>query len=80
MIYAKCIENKEPLSSHVYPLEVGKKYEVDTIDMGSWNTNILLKGFDRRWAKNWFNSVCFEFYENDKEIDIYSDKRFNPFI
>jgi hypothetical protein len=55
-------------------------YEVDLIDMGSSSTDILLKGFNDRDSKSWFNSVCFEFYEDDKEIDIYSDKRFNPYM
>ena len=78
MIYAKCIENEAPVSKRKYPLEIGKKYEVDTIDMGAYHTDILLKGFNSRDSKSWFNSVCFEFYEDDKEIDIYNDKQFNP--
>lgn len=80
MIYAKCIENEAPVSKRKYPLEVGKMYEVDTINMGGSYTDILLKGFDSKYFRNWFNSVCFEFYENGKEIDIYSDKRFNPYL
>jgi hypothetical protein len=80
MIYAKCIENEGPVSKRKYPLEIGKMYEVDLIDMGSSSTDILLKGFNDRDSKSWFNSVCFEFYEDDKEIDIYSDKRFNPYM
>ena len=80
MIYAKCIENEAPVSKRKYPLEIGKMYEVDSIDMGSYNTDILLKGFNGRDSKSWFNSVCFEFYENGKEIDIYSDKRFNLYL
>jgi hypothetical protein len=80
MIYAKCIENEGPVSKRKYPLEIGKMYEVDLIDMGSSSTDILLKGFNDRDSKSWFNSVCFEFYEDDKEIDIYSDKRFNPYL
>ena len=80
MIYAKCIENEGPVSKRKYPLEIGKMYEVDLIDMGSSSTDILLKGFNDRDSKSWFNSVCFEFYEYDKEIDIYSDERFNPYL
>lgn len=80
MIYAKCIENEAPVSKRKYPLEIGKMYEVDTINMGGCYTDILLKGFNSKYFMNWFNSVCFEFYENGKKIDIYSDKRFNPYI
>ena len=80
MIYAKCIKNEGPVSKRKYPLEISKMYEIDTIDMGSCNTDILLKGFNSKDPKSWFNSVCFEFYENGKEIDIYSDKRFNPYL
>ena len=43
MIYAKCIENEGPVSKRKYPLEIGKMYEVDYIDMGSSSTDILLK-------------------------------------
>ena len=48
--------------------------------MGSYKTDILLKGFNDWDSNSWFNSVCFEFYENGKEIDIYSDERFNPYL
>ena len=80
MIYAKCIENEGPVSKRKYPLEIDKMYEVDSINMGSYNTDILLRGFNDRDPKSWFNSVCFKFYENGKEINIYSDKRFNPYM
>ena len=60
MIYAKCIENEAPVSKRKYPLEIGKMYAVDTIDMGSYKTDILLKGFSDWDFKSWFNSVCFE--------------------
>ena len=80
MIYAKCIENEAPVSKRKYPLEIGKMYEVDSIDMGSYKTDILLKGFNDWDSKSWFNSVCFEFYEKGKEIDIYSCERFNFYL
>lgn len=75
-IYAKCIqESNDNCSWLKHDLEVGQFYEVQDIYMGQSYTGIALK--DKRPV---YNSVYFEFYENDKEIDIYSDKRFNPYL
>lgn len=75
-IYAKCIqESEEGCSWLEHDLEVGKLYEVENIYMGQSNTSILLKG-----RKGCYNSVYFDFYEGDKLIDIFKDKRFNPYI
>ena len=76
MIEAKCIKNKDPWSSKLYKeLEEGQMYEIDHIDMGQSSTGIYLKGI-----KHSFNSVCFKFYENKRPINIYKDKRFNPYL
>ena len=75
-IYAKCVIESDPDCSWIeHDLEVGKIYEVEDIQMGQSYTDIFLKGKDKS-----YNSVLFKFYENDKEIDIYRDKRFNPYI
>ena len=76
MIEAKCIKNKDPWSNTLYEkLEINKVYKVDYIDMGQSSTDIYLKGI-----KHSFNSVCFKFYENKRPINIYKDKRFNPYL
>lgn len=75
-IYAKCIKESDNERSWLkHDLEVGKLYEVESIFMGQSYTDISLKG-----KKRTYNSVYLEFYENGKEIDIYSDKRFNPYL
>ena len=75
MITAKCINVREPFSNKPYEhLEQDKEYEVTHIDMGSSFTFITLK--DGRI----YNSVNFDFYEDGKPLDIYEDKRFNPYL
>lgn len=59
-------------------LEKNKRYKVDRIDMSAFSTRIYLEGFED--SKNGFNSVCFTFRENGEEINIYEDKRFNPYL
>lgn len=75
MIYAKCIKNIDPMSNKILPLKISRMYEVECIDMGQSYTWITLKELAGS-----YNSILFEFYENDKSIDIYSDKRFNPYL
>lgn len=75
MITAKCIKNIDPWGDRETDLEIGKHYEVSSIDMGSCYTSVYLHGNERS-----YNSVMFEFYEDGKEIDIYSDPRFNPYL
>lgn len=76
MITAKVIrESSKETSWLQHDLEVGKEYEVESIEMGQSYTSIFLKN-----RKGSYNSVIFEFYEDGKELDIYSDERFNPYI
>lgn len=56
-------------------LEVGRKYKVIRIEMGSWHTDVWLEGYARA-----FNSVHFDFYEGDLPHDIYSDPNYNPYL
>ena len=56
--------------------KVGDKFEVDYIDMDGSSTSIYLKDFPNQP----FNSVFFEFEEGSKELDIYNDTRFNPYL
>ena len=64
--------DKKLASKYLVP---GTDYEVYDIDMGSWMTDIYLIGH-----KYGFNSIYFDFYEDGKEIDIYKDPRFNPYL
>ena len=61
-------------------LFIGLDYEVENISMGQSYTNISLSDFDDKF----FNSVNFDFFEKigDKitPLDIYNDKRFNPYL
>ena len=54
----------------------GDKFEVDYIEMGGSSISVYLKDFPNQP----FNSVFFEFEENGKELDIYDDTRFNPYL
>ena len=56
--------------------KVGDKFELECIDMGGSSTSVYLKDFPSQS----FNSVFFEFEENCKELDIYNDTRFNPYL
>ena len=63
-VYAKFVENcgwnddkKRAIDNG---LVIGKTYEVDGVIVHSYHTRIYLKGF-----KDWFNSVAFEFYNED---------------
>lgn len=75
MIYAKCLKDRNPWGGHKYPLEIGKMYKVNRIDMSQSYTNVYLIGI-----KEPINSVCLSFFEDDKPINIYNDKRFNPYM
>lgn len=76
MVIAKYTSPNEYADSRaIKVLEVGIEYEVRNISIGQSHTSIYLKGFNGS-----FNSVIFEFYENGKELNIFKDKRFNPYI
>lgn len=53
----------------------GHEYQVTDLYMGSCHTEIWLAGFVEP-----FNSVQFDFYEDGREIDIYRDRRYNPWL
>lgn len=55
-------------------LKIGDSFIVESIDMGQSSTTIYLENLGG------FNSVFFEFFENEIPLDIYSDKRFNPYL
>ena len=55
-------------------LKVGERYEVEDLSMGGSHTSIFLKNIDGS-----FNSVQFEFEEDDMPIDIYRSPKYNPY-
>ena len=76
MITAKCINNVDPWTKNKEKkLKVGKEYEVKHISMGGSYTSIYLVGNPYS-----YNSIMFEFYENGEPINIYKDRRFNPYL
>ena len=74
MLIGKVTKESTPYVQH--DLEVGKSYEVSRINMGQSHTTIYLVAKRNRV----YNSVIFEFYEDNKRIDIYADARFNPYL
>ena len=74
-IYAKCIKTTDPFSNKDIGLIKNCKYEVGKIEMGQSITYVILKDIS-----GLYNSLCFEFFENGKQIDIYTDPRFNPYV
>jgi len=56
-------------------LVVGSDYPVSNISVGQSYTNVSLENFPGT-----FNSVQFEFYEDGEPINIFRDRRFNPYI
>ena len=56
--------------------KVGDKFEVENISMGQSYTSLTLKEF----PKQSFNSSNFSFEEDGKELNIFNDKRFNPYL
>lgn len=53
----------------------GKEYEVKDILMGQSHTTILLADLD-----GVFNNVLFDFFEDGKEIDIFTSPKYNPYL
>ena len=55
-------------------LQVGEVYEVEHISVGGSHTSIDLVDLGG------FNSIYFEFFEDGEPLDIFSDRRFNPYL
>lgn len=55
--------------------KVGDCISVNNINIGQSSTSIYLEGFEGS-----FNSIFFNFKEDGKDINIYSDKRYNPYL
>lgn len=57
-----------------YGLEIGKKYEVEYLSMGGFHTSIFLKNIN-----GVFNSVQFDFFEDEQEVDIYRNPKYSGY-
>jgi hypothetical protein len=75
MLIAKCKKNIDPWGDKETDLVVGEENEVERVEMGQSSTSIELKG-----KSLCYNSVIFDFYEDGKEMDIYSDERYNSYL
>lgn len=80
MLYAKFMHpdsGRECNKKHAEKvgLKVGERYEVEDIIMGGSSTSIFLKDIEGS-----FNSVQFEFEENNMPINIFEDPRYNPYL
>lgn len=51
----------------VSKLEIGRVYDVEEFNLGSFTSSVKLVGFP-----DWFNSVNFEFFRDGKEFDPYT--------
>ena len=67
--------NSERIKMNNLGIKIGDRFIVTDIDMGQSNTSIGLKEHSGH-----FNSVFFNFEENGKELNIYGDPRFNPYL
>jgi len=74
VITARCLKTVDPWGDKPLDLELGHYYEVKAIQMGSSLTLIELKGLGL------YNSLCFDFFEDGKPMNIFEDKRFNPYL
>lgn len=68
MIIAKCVQLNNDGWDSYEELELGKTYEVDYADVDRCHTYVYLKGFSHP-----FNSVCFDYCKDGKEIDIVEE-------
>ena len=68
MIIAKCVQLNNGYWDSYEELKLGETYEVDHAEVGRCRTDVYLKGFSRS-----FNSVCFKYYKDGKEIDIVKE-------
>lgn len=67
MLTALCVNNNLGSWGNYPELEVGKEYEVADLDVGRFYSSVFLAGFGNKA----FNTVCFNFYENGIEINVY---------
>lgn len=75
MLIAKVKKVIDPRSGERMPFSKGEKIEVSYVDMGQSYTYVQLKDY-----VGVYNSVLFDFFEDGRPIDIYSSRKYNPYI
>ena len=81
MLYAKFMYSDSGYASDIEiaknaGLKIGQRYEVEDLSMGQSYTSIYLKRIGGP-----FNSVQFDYEEEDgMPVNIYEDKRYNPYM
>lgn len=80
MLYAKFMypdNGHEHDKEHVRKvgLKMGERYEVEHVSMGQSSTSVYLKDIE-----GVFNSVQFEFEEDNEPINIFKDPRYNLYL
>lgn len=63
-----------PKDDHYEELNVGEDYPVKMINMGQSSTSVILED-----KKGCYNSILFDFYLGEKEIDIYRSGLINGY-
>jgi hypothetical protein len=58
-----------------FGLKVGERYEVEYLSMGGSHTSVFLNNIN-----GCFNSVQFEFYENEQPVDIYRNPKYSGYM
>jgi hypothetical protein len=54
--------------------KVGDRFILEDVSMGQSHTTVYLN------REGGFNSVFFDFEENGQPLNIYADRRFNPYL
>ena len=80
MLYAKFMHPDYGLDCDIkhaikVGLKVGEKFEVKDLSMGQSYTSIFLKDIE-----GVFNSVQFDFYEDEQPINIFKSPKYNPYL
>ena len=60
----------------LYNLMPRKSYKVKGINIGQSWSSFEIEDFDSLK----FNTILFKFYDGEKEIEIFADTRFNPYL
>lgn len=59
-----------------YGWKIGDRFVVKDVSMGQSYTNIYLEDY----GSGGVNSVFFDFEENGEPLNIFNDRRFNPYL
>ena len=72
MIFLKCINNIDPMSNKLEPINIGQWYVMESIRIGQSFSYVVINGKS-------YNSIMFEYYDDFmNEVDIYHSK-YSPY-